>query len=577
MKRPGITERERLRFIIPSFIAVAAFVLALFIVFLPRIRSIGVDKKKASIIDLVQLSVDVCDWMNSQAEAGKMTQDQARDSAAGVIKHLRYGTEGKDYFWIIDNTPVMIMHPYREELEGEYVGDYTDDGGVQVFAEMVKRAEEDGAGFVSYQWQLREQENIIGNKLSYVALFEPWDWIIGTGIYLDEIEAEIADLSNSMLIISLVVTLLVSVSLFILIRSGLTMHRQKRAASKALRESETRYRNLVQLMHEGVIIVDAEDRFSFVNQQFCVMMEVPEEKLIGSQVDAFIDDADRDIYHDQTRKRIAGQDAVYNINWRTGNRRKLSTIVSPRVLYTSTGSYNGSYAVVTDISELRQAEEGLRTLLKERTVLLKEIHHRVKNNLQMISSLLNLQYQNVSDERVRNILFDSQARIQTMSRVHESLYESENLQDISIPRFIEELLTDVKSVFCDTVCPMGFYTDIDDLMLPIDYALPCGLILNELLSNAIKYAFPSERPTPEEKRITIFFRDEATQIRLGVEDNGIGLPPGFNPLESKTLGFELVYILSQQLGAEIVLSDHSSRRGTRVTCTIPASSLKTFS
>lgn len=199
-------------------------------------------------------------------------------------------------------------------------------------------------------------------------------------------------------------------------------------------------------------------------------------------------------------------------------------------------------------SESRTAQ--LQASLKEKEVLLKEIHHRVKNNLQVVSSLLDLQVGHLKDEQVRMVLQESQDRIQSMALIHEHLYQSHDLAKIQFDDYVNDLVTCLFHTY--QVGPGGVVLkmDIDNVALDIDRAVPCGLIINELVSNSLKYAFPS---TAKEKTAQV---DEARielslhhnhQITLLVHDNGVGLPHDFDVRKSKSLGLQLVNMLTKQL------------------------------
>ena len=269
-------------------------------------------------------------------------------------------------------------------------------------------------------------------------------------------------------------------------------------------------------------------------------------------------------------KRKSGKEFIYTIEWKTRDGGKIAAVVSPRILYDAQGNPAGSFAVITDVTELKRAEEELRALLQEKTVMLKEIHHRVKNNLQLISSLFSLQYQNISDSDTRNMLYDSQSRIQTMSRIHEFLYQSNNFRDIEMKDFLEQLVFDIETVYlADGKRTITFCIDADTVELSVDRAVPCGLIMNELVSNAVKHAFPLMEAGLEEKRIVLFFKQYGDTIHFGVEDNGKGLPAKARNNGERTLGLELVTVLTEQLRGTITFGSGENGSGSRVEVCIP--------
>jgi PAS domain S-box-containing protein len=568
LKRPST--KTQLQFIVPSVVAIAAFVVSLFGFFLPRVRNIGIDQKKEAIRELVQLPVQICAWHQAKAERGEMTLPRAKREAASVIRELRYGAESKDYFWVLDTTPVLIMHPYRLDLEGQNVADYEDLDGVRVFMEMTEEIRQSGEGYVSYRWQVRDEAGVVERKLSYVSSFAPWNWIIGTGMYVGEVERQLAAVSRSMMFVSLAVTVFVAFLLLFISRKGLSEQAEKTKAAMELARSEDRYSRLIRLMHEGVIAADVKGRITFVNRQFCEMLGYSGEELLGKQISDFVTEESKETFLSEMEKRKAGKAPIYTTEWRKRDGGSIAAVASPRILYNAEGNQAGSFAVITDVSDLKRAEEELRDLLQEKTVMLKEIHHRVKNNLQLISSLFSLQYRNISDDRSRDLLYDSQSRIQTMSRIHESLYQSDNFKDIQMEGFLEQLVFDIKSVYLDADSnQFNFVIDADPAALPVDRAVPCGLIMNELASNAVKHAFPPEYIDIPEKKIIIFLHEHDDCIRFGVEDNGRGLPAEIQTAGGTTLGLELITVLTEQLGGKMSFAESASGGGSRVEVCIP--------
>lgn len=223
------------------------------------------------------------------------------------------------------------------------------------------------------------------------------------------------------------------------------------------------------------------------------------------------------------------------------------------------GSPQQILGVVVDITaakqleELRQTKEQVQASLKEKEVLLKEIHHRVKNNLQIVYSLLRLQYRRIKDQPAAAILLESQNRIKSIALVHEKLYRSDDLAHIDLSQYIPNLVSSLFSSYNTRSNAIQLKTDIERVLLDIDTAIPCGLIINELVSNALKYAFPDEQ-TGE---IAIGLHTATDRaVTLTVSDNGIGIPPTFDLTKMDSLGLKLVNDLVHQLEGRITM--HSS-------------------
>jgi two-component sensor histidine kinase len=188
--------------------------------------------------------------------------------------------------------------------------------------------------------------------------------------------------------------------------------------------------------------------------------------------------------------------------------------------------------------------------LKEKEQLLKEIHHRVKNNLQIVSSLLSLQSENVLDEKYLSLIRDSRNRIASMALVHEMLYSSKSLEKIDASEYIERLSESIQRSLAGPDSKITFDYKIESgIWLDIDHIIPLGLILNEVISNSIKYGFPKQK----NGKINIVMKNIGTDYSLTVGDNGVGLPKGFNIEKTSSLGMQLISMLCDQIDAKLAI------------------------
>ena len=205
--------------------------------------------------------------------------------------------------------------------------------------------------------------------------------------------------------------------------------------------------------------------------------------------------------------------------------------------------------IAYDISERKAIDERIRLALKEKEVLLREVHHRVKNNLQVISSLMSLQKSFVDDPKLTHILDESQSRIATMSYIHESLYRNTDVSSISFAEYLERLSVNLINSYSTPDCDVKLKTSLEDVFLTLDQAIPSGLIVNELVSNALKYAFIGKK----EGAIVLRAAKVSDKIEIEVSDNGMGLPENFELNKGDTLGLYLIQALAEQLNAELVV------------------------
>jgi len=206
-------------------------------------------------------------------------------------------------------------------------------------------------------------------------------------------------------------------------------------------------------------------------------------------------------------------------------------------------------------NERKLADARIRASLEEKEFLLKEIHHRVKNNLQVIASMLRMQAERAEDNRLLAHFQAAQSRIRSMALVHEKLYRSSDFADINFAEYLKDVTAELFRLYCKE--GVSLETDIQAIRLSVDVAIPCGLIVNELVSNSLKHAFPDGRKGV----ITIAMRaDGPDSYLLKVEDTGIGMTDAFDPQQGNTLGLNLVSVLVQQIDGTVKIE---SRNGTR--------------
>ena len=266
-----------------------------------------------------------------------------------------------------------------------------------------------------------------------------------------------------------------------------------------------------------------------------------------------------------------GETAKFPLEYDTSTLRQLkftgraSVILDVTISPVKGGGGQVTNAVIqlVDITERVRAEQALRASLKEKEVLLREIHHRVKNNMQVISSLLNLQGSKAADPAVKEIFKESQLRIRSMALVHERLYGSGDLSRIDFADYLRKLYVHLGQAFAVSPDRIAARIDLDEILLDINSAIPCGLIATELISNAMKHAFP------EDRRGTIVValkRAGDGRIRLTIADDGVGFPPEIDFRKTESLGMQIVTMLSQQIEGEVELA---AGPGTSFSVTFP--------
>lgn len=269
MKTPehyGI-KRANTRLILPTLLAVALFVISIFVIIIPAFRSNIMDRKRELIRELTNSAWSVMQEYEAEEKHGRLSTQEAQKRAIADIRYLRYGDERKDYFWITDMHPRMVMHPYRSNLEGKDLSGKAgeDPTGKKLFVEMVDVCKKRGSGYVEYMWQWKDDPSRIVPKLSYVKGFKPWGWVIGTGIYIEDVKEEITALTARLITISIIISVIIALLLFYITQQSLKIERQRQSAEKGLRESEEKYRALVEAATEGTMMV-MNGRYIYSNQ-----------------------------------------------------------------------------------------------------------------------------------------------------------------------------------------------------------------------------------------------------------------------------------------------------------------------
>jgi PAS domain S-box-containing protein len=313
---------------------------------------------------------------------------------------------------------------------------------------------------------------------------------------------------------------------------------------------------ILDLADDAIISIDTEQRIVLFNHGAEKMFGYSAQEAEGKPLDILLPPSLAAIHQrhirdfhgsDVTARRMAERSTILG-------RRKDGTEF-PAEASISKVDVNGQTmftVIMRDVTRRTQAEELIKASLHEKEALLKEIHHRVKNNLQVISSLLALQARAVADETTKKKFHESRDRVHSMALLHESLYHSDNLAWIDFPAYIRQLAEHLFRSYGATAERIRLRTDLDRLFLNMDIAVPCGLIVNELISNSLKYAFPEGRSG----EIHVELRESGDRTAsLTVADDGIGLDSGFDWVNASSLGLRLVRTLAQQLDATLEVGD----------------------
>jgi PAS domain S-box-containing protein len=322
---------------------------------------------------------------------------------------------------------------------------------------------------------------------------------------------------------------------------------ERKRAEKALRIERDNLKNIFEAMEDGIYIVNQQYDIQYVNPVL-IKDFGPYE---GHKCYAYFHDRDDVCPWCKNIDVFAGKTVRWE--WYSfKNQRTYDLIDTP--LKNSDGSIS-KVEIFRDITERKQMEEQLKKSLKEKEILIKEIYHRVKNNLAVVSGLLNIQAANIKDKKVKAAFQATRDRIFSLSAVHSQLYHSENYSYVDYKEYIKKL---VSNVFYSSQMSghVKLHLDLDDISLPIDKAIPCGLLLNEIVTNALKHAFPENR----KGNLRIIAHSlEDKKCEIIVKDDGIGIPESFNIEKTKTLGLKLIDLMAKQIEGTLEIE---SKKGT---------------
>ncbi|HLG33839.1 MAG TPA: histidine kinase dimerization/phosphoacceptor domain -containing protein [Bacteroidia bacterium] len=299
----------------------------------------------------------------------------------------------------------------------------------------------------------------------------------------------------------------------------------------------------------AVLIIDADEKIEWTNAAFSRMRwndsTCANSQLIGKKISEtnFYPDIRKDLDECLSQKKSVRFES--SISHSSGNRRWVSSLLTPIF---EDDVLKKFVVVDTDISPNKELEEKLKSSLNEKEILLREIHHRVKNNLQVIISLLNLQSGYIHDEETLRAVKEGENRVRSMALVHEKFYQSEGISEIDFAEYVEKLCQYIFQSFPEAASRVKLTVESDNVAFDLDTAMPCGLLINEIVSNSLKYAFPDGQEGEIIIRLKISGENE---INISVQDNGKGIPEEYDLKNPTTLGLQLIDALTSQLNGEV--------------------------
>ena len=314
-------------------------------------------------------------------------------------------------------------------------------------------------------------------------------------------------------------------------------------AEERLRKNEEMFRQLFQNSPIPIALLDKRQEIRRINTAFHETFGYKTDEIKGLNIDKLIVPEEEEERAQEISDKIFDGKTANHFGKRQRKDGSLVDVLIYGVPVIVDGKTVAIFGIYVDITDRKQAEERLKKSLREKEVLLAEIHHRVKNNLAVITGLLELQSYNSGSEEATEVLKESQMRVNSIALIHEKLYQNENLSSILFEQYLEELTEVIVSSLSSSKTDISINIDADPLKLTVNQAIPCGLILNEILTNAHKHAFEGM----EEGTIRISLIGEGREITLKIRDNGVGMPEGIDLENPASLGLKLIGTLSKQL------------------------------
>ncbi len=540
----------------------------------------------------------------------------AEDEILESLKNIRFGSDRDGYIFVNTYDGIPLLFDAKRVIDGKSIWDLTDPNGVKVIQEERRAVRNPEGDFIYYSW-LKLSTNSISPKVSFIKGVPEWEWLVGAGVYLDSIEVEITNLQNNImletgleavfLILAVAVILVIIQIIFkrftksveeeiILFSSYFDkaaikskeidisniryrefshiaddmnhMVTSKLEADKRIFTSEQRLRLQREQSPLGYIEYNLEFKIAYWNPSAERIFGYSKEEMLGKGLDILLSpdmlDSISNVFDKMINGSLAFEEGVKSINKNiTKTGKEIICEWYNKTLTDKDGTVLGIVALVDDITERKLIEDKLARSLEEKRILLKEVHHRVKNNMAIISSFISLQSMNVEDESVHVLLQSTENRVRSMALIHEYLYKSENLKDINVPKYIEELVKILLNSYEYGVHEIKTTIEITQFELELDLLIPLGMIINEIISNALKHAYKGIK-SPE--LFISLIKNVSKDISLTIRDNGPGLPEEDEINSNDSIGFLLINSLVEQIYGKIKIN---RKNGTEYIITVP--------
>lgn len=345
--------------VFPSILAVTLFIISIYIFIIPVFENNIMDKKREMISELVNTAWSLIEDYDQDYKDSLITLEEAQQLAIHKIEKMRYGNESKDYFWITDLFPRMIMHPYRKELNGTELTNYFDQDGKPLFVVAVDTVKNNNEGFIDYVWQWKDDSSRIVPKLSFVKIYSDWDWIIGTGIYLEDVKEEISALEKRLFKIAFIVIGIVSIIILFIVKQSLDIERRRRDIENKLKASRRKYQSLVEASVDGTLLV-IDDKIVFSNAKFNNMLGSSASYVLSLNFDSIFDVRWNDV---KSKINKSKKSESIDTQLKILNKPHKDIVITVSKVYF--GKQEGFIIIVKDITNVKLVEKETEQLSNE--------------------------------------------------------------------------------------------------------------------------------------------------------------------------------------------------------------------
>ena len=329
---------------------------------------------------------------------------------------------------------------------------------------------------------------------------------------------------------------------------------ERRRIEFELRKSQSRFETIIETVNEGFVELNNYFEIIDVNPELCKIFEMEKDELIGRSILEIVHKDSRSIIQDQAEINEQDKKNIFEIKILKSNHQVAFLLFKTSPRFDEARKKIGSFVMITDISQLKKSEQKIKNSLKEKEMLIREVHHRVKNNLQVIIGILSLEEFRSQSSDVIEILSNCRSRVQAIAAVHKQLYQDENLGYVSMNGFLKTLIHEFKNIhpLLTESIQLDFYSDV--FRSSLDQAIPIGLIVNELLTNSMKHAFIDKQ---KKNKIEVKILKKKNIIQVIVCDNGKGIPKNFNIKSLDSLGLQFVQTLVKQLSGKLEMKNNN--------------------